>query len=93
MVMNWKGAKAKLPCFCCLNVLGVPKDEELPDGFVPLDSRDKPSFVAATNEDWWSRADALSAQQRVLGKTQFSKLEMASGLNWNEQGLLWDKEL
>ena len=93
MLMNWKGAKAKLPCFCCLNVLGVPPSEELPDGFVPLDSFDKPSFVAATNADWWSKADTLSAYQPVLGKTKFSQVEIAMGLNFNEKGLLWDKEL
>ena len=93
MLTNWKGAKAKLPCFCCLNVLNVADDEEVPEGFLPLCSRDASSFAAATNADWWSKADALSVQKPLLNKKEFGQLEVASGLNLNEKGLLWDMEL
>ena len=30
MLMNWKGAKAKLPCFCCMNVLSQEDEDDLP---------------------------------------------------------------
>ena len=93
MLTNWKGAKAKLPCFFCLNVLGVQRDEELPEGCVQLSSLDKSSFARATNADWWSKADELSLQQPVLSQVPFAQLQVAMGLNWNEKGLLWDKEL
>ena len=93
MLTNWKGAKAKLPCFRCLNVLGVTDEEEVPEGFLTLRSRDTSSFAAATNADWWEKADTLSLQQPLLNKREFAKLEVASGLNFNEKGILWDKEL
>ena len=91
--MNWKGAKAKLPCFCCMNVLGMETEDDLPDGCVTLNCPGKPLFVENTNEDWWGKADALVDQKGVLGKTKFEKLETACGLNLNVKGLLFDKEL
>ena len=95
MLLNWKGAKGKVACFFCLNVLGLAEDDEMPDGCVPISSRDKSSFARATNDDWWSKADtlSLSLQQSVLNKASFAQLQTAMGLNWNERGLLWDKDL
>ena len=63
MLMNWKGAKAKLPCFVCMNVLGMETEEDMPDGRVSLNCRDKSLFVESTNEDWWGIADALVDQK------------------------------
>ena len=56
MLMNWKGAKAKLPCFCCMNVLSQEEEDDLPDGCMSLNCRDKSRFVLSTEEDWWGRA-------------------------------------
>ena len=93
MLTNWKGAKGKLPCLCCLNVLGTENIASEPEGFVDLHCSDKSLFVAATNEDWWGRADALEIQVAVLNKSAFKKLEIASGLKYNPKGILWDKDL
>ena len=94
MIWNWKGASSKLPCFCCLNVVGaIEDDDDLPDGCVTLECTNKSRFIAATNTDWWARADTLKLQQHVLSKTRFAKLSTASGLTFNERGLLWDEEL
>ena len=93
MIMNWKGAKAKLPCFCCMNVLSQEAEDDLPDGCVTLNCRDKSLFVESTNEDLWGKAETLTNQKTILGKTRFEKLETACGLNLNEKGLLWDEEL
>ena len=53
MLMNWKGAGGKLPCFACLNVLNVRDEADAPDGFVTLACGNKKRFRKAKNEDWW----------------------------------------
>ena len=63
MIMNWKGAKAKLPCLCCMNVLSQESEDNLPNGCVTLNCRDKSLFVESTNEDLWGKAETLTHQK------------------------------
>ena len=71
MIMNWKGARAKLPCFCCMYALSQESEDNLPDGCVTLNCRGKSRFVESTNEDWWGKADTLVGQKRVVGTSNF----------------------
>ena len=64
MLTNWKGAKGKLPCFRCMNVLGMETEDDLPDVCVTLDCRDKSRFVESTNEDWWVEGRYASGPKR-----------------------------
>ena len=93
MLMNWKGACGKLPCFHCLNVVNVPRSGVLPDGCVSLSCYDKARFNPASNQDWWNKADSLLYEKTRMGKGAFKKFETATGLTLNPRGLLWDHAL
>ena len=92
-VFSSKGAKGKLPCVCCVNV--VHEDEAVPSPeFVSLTNTDASKLQFATSEDLYEKADALSrSAPPAMGKVKFRRLEMASGLNYAPEGLLWDREL
>jgi len=92
MILGWKGAKGKLPCPGCLNV--IAQDDELPsDQFVRLTCADADKFVAATNDDVWMKADTLAAAHGAIGIGAFKHLETALGFTYIPQGLLYDRDL
>ena len=88
-----KGAKGKVPCLCCLNV--VHEDESIPSPeFVSLTCTDASKLQFATSEDLYEKADILSrSAPPVMGATRFKRFETAVGLNYVPEALLWDVDL
>ena len=85
-----KGAAGKLPCGMCLNVMNDP---DLPAGMVGLNCSDPSQFRFATSADLWRKADMLHAYVGISTKAFFQDLEKATGLHYQEKGVLWDVAL
>ena len=85
-----KGAAGKLPCGMCLNVMNDP---DLPAGMVGLNCSDPSQFRFATSADLWRKADMLHAYVGISTKAMFQDLQKATGLHYQEQGVLWDVAL
>jgi len=89
-IFSAKGAKGKLPCVACLNVLN---STNLPAGFVGLTCTDPDRFELASNSDIWEKVDMLSAQFLILNKGKFKDLETSLGMVHNPLSILWDRDL
>jgi len=85
------GAKGKVPCIGCLNVLH--HDLPLPDGLESLACTDSSKFQLATNEDIWGKVDRLRDDVDRIGVMAFKRLQTASGLKHVEGSMLLDEEL
>ena len=99
--LSTKGANGLFPCVCCKNVYGClahQADDGLalhdPTGLlVDITCGDPRRFDARSDEDLWHAADILQALQGDLTRAQFAEQEKLFGLNWNNDGILWDSEL
>ncbi len=97
-VWSAKGSSGKVQCLKCLNF--IHDDDIVTTGpfFAGIAEHDTSKFVAATNATIWAKADMLKDKhaERIAGRctqAEFGKLSTATGLTFNEFGLLWDKDL
>eukprot|EP00435_Cladocopium_sp_Y103_P009622 s674_g2.t1 len=91
--LDSKGSAGMKVCMKCKNVLkresGVPKVDPY---FVEVSSSNMEKFDPQTYSDIFLVYDNLLEQQKVLNKTKFGKLEMATGFVANCHGFLASKE-
>jgi len=92
MLLDLKGARGKVPCCGCINV--VSQDDELPSAdFVSLNCNDPTKFVLATSADVREKAAALVLNYPTMGIGRFRNLETALGMKYNPKGILFDPSL
>ena len=91
-----KGASGLKPCMLCKNICmrGSSLAEHDQTGYLQeISCSDCSKFDLASNEDVWTCADYLLAQQRQLRKVQMEDLQTAAGMNAIQNGLLADIQL
>ena len=90
---NSTGARGKVPCLCCLNV--VHDDAAIPSpDFVSLTNTDASKLQICTSEDLYEKADTLSRTAPPHMRVgRHRQLQTAMGLRYFPDGLLWDKDL
>ena len=92
-VFSCKGASGKVPCILCKNVINDAAAAASSDYLVDLTCGDARLCDFATDADIWEKVDSLQDQQAALTKSSFEALQMAYGLTFNADSLLYDAEL
>ena len=91
-----KGASGLKPCMLCKNVCaqrsGLPQ-HDVNNYLVDLACSDFSKFDLCTDNDLWQMQDTLLAQQPVLSNAALDRLEKATGMTCNPNGILADVEL
>ena len=91
-----KGASGLRPCMLCKNICMRGSDLAQHDrtGYLQeIVCSDCTKFDLASDEDVWTCADHLLAQQPLLRKAQMDELQTAAGMNAIPNGLLADVTL
>ena len=88
---SWKGPNATMPCLLCANLVHEVETAEQDDTgwLVALPESNPRRFVLSSSEDLWVKADALKELNRRLNRTDFKAAEVACGLNFNANSVLW----
>ena len=94
--LDVKGAAGLLPCFECANVCKARSKmpESDASGFlVPLTCADYAKLHFRSDAEVWETSDDLRRKKTTVSKAQFEREETLVGMNYNEHGVLQDKEL
>ena len=94
--LNCKGASGLRPCPACKNVMLRDSDVAGRDetGYlVEITCSDGGRFDLASDQDLFDVADLLQRSRGTMRVGAFKKLEMSTGFNHNERGVLADTEL
>lgn len=88
---SWKGPNATMPCLLCANLVHEVETAEQDDTrwLVALPESNPRRFVLSSSEDLWVKADALKELKCRLNKAGFKEAEVACGLNFNADSVLW----
>ena len=92
-IFNIKGAGGNKPCPTCKNIVGRHISTKASNYLENLSCCDYELFDYWTDEDYWTIVDKLRASSKTLSKTKLKDLEMALGVNYCEQSLLFDDTL
>ena len=93
-IWSSKGAAGLLPCILCKNICTHGLQAHDASGYLQdLSCREVASLDLASDADIWAKADALAAAAGVVSRSEFEKLERASGLSHSSSGVLLDAEL
>ena len=62
-------------------------------GLVFIDCCDKSKFLELTGEEFYKLVDRVAAAVGTMTKADFTRLEKATGINYNPDGVIFDLEL
>ena len=94
--LDCKGASGLRPCPMCKNVMlkgSEVANRDRTGYLVEITCSDMDRFDWASDRDLFDVADLLQSSRGTMGVGAFKQLEMSTGFNHNERGILADTEL
>ena len=84
-----KGSGSTKPCLKCANVVHRRHRLRRP-GLVFIDCCDKSKFLQLTGEEFYKLVDRVAAAVGTMTKADLKRLERATGINYNPDGVIFD---